>query len=213
LCKETDTKLVFTYRHATFVERFNRTIKEMIHKYLQSTGTKTITNVLPKMLKNYNNSYHSSIGMAPNQVTKDTMHIAQINIINRSNKPSESSLKVGDRVRVEIKSKSFRKGYKPKFTKDIFEILEKKKGFYLTDRDDRLYQRANLQKVESFEINPEKPDLENTREGHLRNMRTKPTKKYEIEEEPIEEKQQNRRLRERKPVNLVENTRYGRVQW
>jgi len=57
LCDELGIKLVFTFRHAAIVERFNRTIKEMLNKYLQSTNSKTITNVLPKMIRNYNASY------------------------------------------------------------------------------------------------------------------------------------------------------------
>ena len=79
LMKKHDIELLFTITHAPIVERFNRTIKQMIHKYLQSTNTKTITNVLPRMLKNYNNSYHSTIEMAPNEVTKNTQHIVQFN--------------------------------------------------------------------------------------------------------------------------------------
>src|SRR5437879_3187966 len=60
-------ELIFTLRHATIVERLNRTIKEMLYKYLQSTIQKR-SHVLPKILKNYNNSYHRIIGMAPNEV-------------------------------------------------------------------------------------------------------------------------------------------------
>ncbi len=61
LCKKLKIELVFTIRHAPIVERFNRTIKEMLSKYLQSTNSKTITNVLPKIVHNYNNSFHTTI--------------------------------------------------------------------------------------------------------------------------------------------------------
>ena len=68
---EHKVELVLTLRHATIAERFNRTFKELLYKYLQSTKTKTIINVLPKILNNYNNSYHKTIGMAPNEVNEN----------------------------------------------------------------------------------------------------------------------------------------------
>ncbi len=61
LMKENGIEVIFSLTHAQMVERLNRTIKELLYKFLQSTGTKTITNVLPKIIQNYNNSYHSTI--------------------------------------------------------------------------------------------------------------------------------------------------------
>jgi transposase InsO family protein len=204
LCKELGIKLVFTIRHAPIVERFNRTIKEMIYKYLQSTNTKTITNVLKKLLNNYNNSYHSTIGMAPNQVNENTQHMVQLKLIHNLNISKKDALKVGDRVRVQVKPQSFVKGYKPKFSKEVYSVTEKGEGFYLTTKDKRPYFRANLQKVESYEINPEKPDLEGTREGHLKSMRRRRASQLDDEsEEEVEPISQRRSKRERRPTNRV----------
>jgi len=70
LMNENNIELILSLRHATIVERFNRTLKELLYKYLQSTNTKTITNVLPKILSNYNNSHHKTIEMSPNEVNE-----------------------------------------------------------------------------------------------------------------------------------------------
>lgn len=210
MCDELGIKLVFTIRHAPIVERFNRTVKEMIHKYLQSTKTKTITNVLPKILKNYNESYHSTIEMAPNEVTEDTQHIAQINLLNNLKSNPYTKLEVGDKVRVQVKPKSFMKGYKPKFTDKIYEVTAKGEGFYTTTKDNRLYLKSSLQKVDEYEMNPEKPDIEGTLEGHLKEMKNRPKREYEIEE--VEDKRK-RTLRERKPVSQVEDFLYGKINW
>jgi hypothetical protein len=43
---ENSVTLITTYSHAPFIERFNRTIKEMMDKYLQSKETKDIASVL-----------------------------------------------------------------------------------------------------------------------------------------------------------------------
>lgn len=198
MCKDLEIELIFTIKHAPIVERFNRTIKEMMEKYLQSTSSKTITRVLPKLLKNYNNSYHSTIGMAPNDVKEDNMHIVQINLFKRLNTPSLKSLKVGDRVRVEIKPKSFVKGYKPKFSKKIYEVTEDGKGYYKTSKDDRKYFRSNLQKVDANELNLEKPDIEGTREEHIKGLSKRPKPEYILPEpEP-------RARRGRKPISYQE---------
>jgi len=69
LLKDHGIEQILTLGHATIVERFNRTIKELLTKYLQSTNTKTIINVLPKILENYNNSYHKTIERSPNEVS------------------------------------------------------------------------------------------------------------------------------------------------
>ncbi|MDR3478336.1 MAG: hypothetical protein P4M14_09930 [Gammaproteobacteria bacterium] len=210
LCDDIDAQLIFTIRHAPIVERFNRTLKEMLHKYLQSTGTKTIVNVLPKIVGNYNKSYHTAIGMAPNEVNDHTEHIVQINLLKNLTPNPYTKLKVGDLFRVQVKPQSFVKGYKPKFSKTIYEITEKGNGYYKTTKGDRLYLKSNLQKVDSYEINPEKPDLEGTREGHLRELHSRPR---EEREENVEEESVRRPTRERRPVSYVEDSKKGRITY
>jgi hypothetical protein len=211
LCNELGIELKFTIRHAPIVERFNRTIKEMLNKYLQSTNS-TITTVLDKMVNNYNNSFHSTIGMAPNEVNEDNMHIVQMNLIRKLKRARHSELKEGDKVRVQVKPKSFVKGYKPKFSKEIYDVEDLGKGYVKVSKDDRKYLRGNLQKVEEYEINPEKPDLKGTREGLLKEIAKMAKPVYNIEEEDAEEKLSRRRLRGRKP-NQLEDVRYGKIRY
>ncbi len=73
-----NVSLIITFSHAPFIERFYQTIKEMTEKYLQSKQTKDIASVIDKLVNNYNNSYHSIIGMKPNEVNEDNMHIVRI---------------------------------------------------------------------------------------------------------------------------------------
>src|ERR1700722_14845259 len=40
------------------IERFNRTIKQMIFKSITSTDNKQFIHILKELLENYNNSYH-----------------------------------------------------------------------------------------------------------------------------------------------------------
>ena len=47
------------------IERFNRTIKERIFKYLSANNTRKYVDVLDLLVDLYNNTIHSSIKMTP----------------------------------------------------------------------------------------------------------------------------------------------------
>ena len=53
---------------AAVVERFNRTLKERIHQYFTYRNTNHYIDVLPELLRAYNDTWHRSIGMAPSEV-------------------------------------------------------------------------------------------------------------------------------------------------
>lgn len=109
LMKDLDIELIITLRHAPMIERFHRTIKEMLSKYLEATDSKTITVVLPKVLENYNNSYHSVIGMSPNEVNASNEIEVWKRIDALARERKRPKLKTGDRVRVLVKEKAFEK--------------------------------------------------------------------------------------------------------
>jgi transposase-like protein len=212
LCKRLGIKQVFTFTHATMIERFNRTLKERINKYLQSTNSKTITNVLPKIIDSYNNTFHSTIGMTPNEVNDETKHIAQINIIRNATLRKVTPLKVGQKVRVQLKPKSFVKGYKPKFSSTIHTITGKDKFYYyVDDGTKRGYFRSNLQPVENIEINIKPADIEGTIESRLKTMK-RTDKNYEIPSSAIEDRKESR-LRERKPAHQLISDKYGKISY
>src|SRR5438874_2708338 len=50
------------------VERFNRTLKSKIWRYMTFARTKRYIDVLPDLMHSYNHSYHRSIKMAPADV-------------------------------------------------------------------------------------------------------------------------------------------------
>lgn len=181
LMADNKIKLVFTIGHATIVERFNRTLKEQLAKYLQSTNSKTIINVLPKILDNYNNSYHVSIGMNPNEVNDTNKHIVQLNLYKHARMKIREEIKEGDKVRVKLKRKTFDKGYKPKYSKSIYKITSIEKPYYYVEGLQRGYLRAEIMKIHSVETNLEKPLLENTREGHLKNIKNIPPTQEKID--------------------------------
>ena len=56
---------VFNEGKAVVVERFNRTLGEMIQKHLTATNTSRYIDILQKLIGEYNNRYHLSIKMTP----------------------------------------------------------------------------------------------------------------------------------------------------
>ncbi|MDR3551166.1 MAG: hypothetical protein P4L31_07165, partial [Candidatus Babeliales bacterium] len=94
---------------------------------------------------------------------------------------------------------SFKKGYKPKFSKSIHEVTSKDEHYYYVDHElKRGYFRSNLQLVSAVELNPHPPDLENTLEGRLK-VRKQKENQYVIPETNLEERKRQPK-RERRPV-------------
>ena len=126
---------------AQVVERFNRTLKTRMWKvFTQRSSTKDWVSLLPDLLYNYNTSRHRSIGMTPTEASQKeneaTVYRALFpKEIQKSQKPK---FKVGDHVRITVKRKDFRKGYRPNFTQERFVIKE------VLDTDPVTYRIAAL---------------------------------------------------------------------
>lgn len=117
---------VFSEGKACVIERFNRTLGLMIQKHLTSMNTSKYIDVLQRLMDEYNNRYHTSIKMTPFHAS-DPKNRTLVFKNLYSDKPacdSSSKFSVGDRVRISRYKKHFEKGYKPNWTKEIFEIAE-----------------------------------------------------------------------------------------
>lgn len=107
---------------ASIVERFNRTLKNKMWKNFSMKGSYTWVSDLPRLINEYNNTMHRSIGMKPINVTKkDEFHILQM-----LNKPKyekkTTKFTDGDMVRLSKTKHAFAKGYLPNYTTEIFKI-------------------------------------------------------------------------------------------
>jgi transposase InsO family protein len=123
----------------SMVERFNRTIKNKIYKFLTAKGTKRYINVLPELVNGYNNSYHRTIKMKPSEVgpeNKDkvfetiygapSLHAyLQKGASNDGKRSRAQQLKVGDKLRVVKHTPHFRRGYHPLWLEEVFVISQK----------------------------------------------------------------------------------------
>jgi hypothetical protein len=117
---------VFNEGKANVIERFNRTLGEMIQKHMTTNQTSKYIDVLQKLLNEYNTRYHTSIKMTPFEASDPKNKDTVLNNLYSSIKPalSKPKFKVGDRVRITKYKNIFEKGYTAKWTKEIF-VIEK----------------------------------------------------------------------------------------
>jgi hypothetical protein len=115
---------------AMIVERFNRTLKNLMFRYFTYKGTRRYIDVLPKLMESYNNSKHRSIKMRPAEVvTRDHVTKAYKNLYPDAppTPKAPTNLKVGDLVRMVYQPTIYQRGYFPQWTEEIFTIKEIKK--------------------------------------------------------------------------------------
>ena len=118
------------------VERFNRTLKGKMFKYFTAAGKRRYIDVLPSLLAAYNNTYHSSIKMTPNEVTRENQATVFENLYGVNTRrdifrqPKEKAVySVGDTVRIRYQLPLMSKGYYPNYTDQRFTITRIIKGW------------------------------------------------------------------------------------
>ena len=105
---------------AAFAERTIRSLKNILYRFMKDFGHKYVQKP-PLFIITLNSRRNSSIDMRPNTVKNcDFMSILYRKPLRAFKKPT---FKIGDRVRISKFDLPFRKGYKPQFTREVFEIV------------------------------------------------------------------------------------------
>ncbi|GBM34080.1 Putative uncharacterized transposon-derived protein F54H12.3 [Araneus ventricosus] len=107
---------------ASVVERFNRTLKNKMFRVFTYRKSYKYDDVLQSLVKSYNDSKHRSIGMAPSKVTPDLEPQIFKKLYGYTIKNSKVSLNKGDVVRISKANKSFRRGYLPGWSDEVFTV-------------------------------------------------------------------------------------------
>lgn len=119
-CSNSDMK-------AAVVERFNRTLKERMFRYLTAEKTKRFVNVLQRFVDSYNASSHRSIGMAPADVRKQHERHIWYRLYgeaekSRRQRPTKKDPQAGEAVRISRWKGTFEKGYAPNWSEELFNV-------------------------------------------------------------------------------------------
>ena len=110
---------------ASPIERFNRSLKELMFKQFTINGNRIWYNMLADLLQFYNNRKHKGInGEKPKDVyDNDKIINGNFNIVD-DQKSVNPKFKVNDRVRISYKRGVFDKGYYPNWSWEIYKIKE-----------------------------------------------------------------------------------------
>ena len=105
---------------AAFAERTIRSLKNILYRYMEDNGYKYI-HELTKFVTALNSRKNCSIDLIPENVrNSDLLSILYSKPLRDFRNPK---FKIGDRDRISNYDLPFRRGYRPQFTKDVFEIL------------------------------------------------------------------------------------------
>jgi transposase InsO family protein len=109
---------------AACVERFNRTLKSRMYRYFTAHRTNRWIDVLQSLIESYNNSFHRTIGMTPNNVTPDNAQQIAERMYPLKEIP-HWKFQLGDTVRITVYKNIFVKGYIQNWTEEVFKIAER----------------------------------------------------------------------------------------
>ena len=119
--KDNDVEMYSIYNKGKSVvpERFIRTLKTKIFKYMTSVSKNVYTYKVDDVVGDYNNTYHRTIKMKRIDV-KDNTYIDFKKEVN----DKDPKFKVGDHVRISKYKNNFAKGYTSHWSEEVFVIIK-----------------------------------------------------------------------------------------
>jgi len=138
-CNQNNIKIYTpdTSIHAAYIERFNRSLKLLLYKYLSEFETYrfinkvdkdgTKTSVLSQLVSTYNNRKHRMIQTTPSNAENDPSIHINMRLVAAKNyekiKPKKQTFKIGDLVRIAMIKNKFSRSFKPQSQHEIFRII------------------------------------------------------------------------------------------
>ena len=136
----------FSHKKASIVERAIRSLKSKIWQEFHIRGSYKYLDFLPKIIENYNNTKHRTIGMKPKDVSLKHQKFLLNTVYNYENnwpsKKKKPKFRVGDKVRVSMYKNIFEKSYTANYSTEIFTIHAVKRTnpitYILRDYEDNI---------------------------------------------------------------------------
>ena len=153
---------------AVFVERFNRTLLDLIKEPMYIEGKGSWLNHLDAALQKYNNRVHTTTKMTPFEMSFNTLiRAASPNLIPKNDNNNNHNNKlpkfqVGDFVRVPDKRNIYSKGYTTNWNRELFKIhnINKTNPVTYTLNDEtgeiiqgKYYEQELLRSIFNFDSN------------------------------------------------------------
>ena len=134
--KDNNVKIYHTNSHlkAIVIERFNRSLRELMMKEFVKNNNTVWYNILPKLIKIYNNRYHSTIKMKPIEVNKNNEKYIKENIYTYDKTTKIPRFEIGDLVRISLKRRPIfdKPSSNIKWSEELFKIHSINKSNVIT---------------------------------------------------------------------------------
>ena len=117
---------------AVVIERFNRSLRELMMRHFVKNNNTIYYNILPKLIEIYNNRYHSTIKMSPIKVNNEKYIKENIYTYNKTSK--NPKFKIGDLVRISLKRRAVfdKPSSNIKWSEELFKIYSINKSNVIT---------------------------------------------------------------------------------
>jgi transposase InsO family protein len=168
---------------AAFVERLQRTFKTKMFRFFTDRNTLRYMDVLQDLMDSYNNTLHSTTGMKPADVTKKNEGVVRSRLCKIWSRPltkKSPPLTKGDKVRLSVARHTFRKGYLPQWTEEIFtvnKVLSTKPTTYKVEDYNGEVLKGSFYLAELQQV-PDKPDRVYRIEKVLKTRKVRGRKEY-----------------------------------
>ena len=134
--KDNNVKIYYTHSDlkAVIIERFNRSLRELMMKEFVKNNNTVWYNILPNLINTYNNRYHSTIKMKPKNVNKLNEKQIKNTVYNYDITNKKPKFKINDLVRISLKRRALFD--KPtgniKWSEQIYKIYKINKSNVIT---------------------------------------------------------------------------------
>ena len=123
-----NVKIYYTYSNlkAVVIERFNRSLRELMIKEFVKNNNTVWYDLLPKLIKTYNNRYHRTIKMKPIDVDKLNEKHIKNTIYNYNITNKIPKYKINDLVRISLKRRELfdKPSGNIKWSEELFKIYK-----------------------------------------------------------------------------------------
>ena len=144
--EDNNIKIYHTYSNlkAVIIERFNRSLRELMMKEFVKNNNTVWHNILPKLLKIYNNRYHRTIKDKPINISKSNEKYIKDTIYTYNVTNKKPKFKINDIVRISLKRRELfdKPSGNIKWSEELFKIYKINKSnvisYQLKDMNDEI---------------------------------------------------------------------------
>ena len=144
--EDNNVKIYHTYSNlkAVIIERFNRSLRELMMKKFVKNNNTVWYNILPELIKTYNNRYHRTIKMKPINFNKTNEKCIKNTVYNYDIVNKKPKYKINDLVRISLRRRELFD--KPtgniKWSEKLFKVYKINKSnvisYHLKDMNDEI---------------------------------------------------------------------------